>query len=101
MLQSGSGKCVDFLSEFTCIWRNKKTAEQEIEKIEAENRDSISDYSLKEIFDFDFYGLLLNQGGIRFYNDVCGKINYHMNLYGQKHNIKVISLKWKGCINRY
>ena len=73
----------------------KKTAEQEIEKIEAENRDSISDYSLKEIFDFDFYGLLLNQGGIRFYNDVCGKINYHMNLYGQKHNIKSNKFKMK------
>lgn len=61
-----------------------QSAEKEIDIIEIENADILQEWKLAHIFTEDFFGMLMTQKGIDFYNEVCGKVNLHMNLYCQQ-----------------
>lgn len=54
-------------------------------KIENNYRDKFDGKSAEEIFSPEFYGLLMTQESITFYNDICGLINKDMNLYYQQN----------------
>ena len=59
--------------------------EEQIELIENNNEEKFDGRSMKEIFKPEFYGMLLTQNAIQFYNEICGIINSHMNLYCQQN----------------
>lgn len=74
-----------FYQNLLAFEKIKKDAFEEIKTIEDSNWDLIGEWKLIEIFNYDYYGMLMNQKGIRHYNDVCGVINMHMNLFCQKY----------------
>lgn len=59
-------------------------ASQEIDKIEEEIRQHCGDRKMSHIYSPDFYNNVLVQQGIELYNDICGMVNRHMNLYCQQ-----------------
>lgn len=59
-------------------------APQEIEKIEHQGRQQLDEWKLPDIYSYSFYNNVLTQHGIEFYNDICGIVNSHMNLYCQQ-----------------
>lgn len=76
---------------FTIFYRNivsyKKIVDNapgEIEKIELENKNRLGEWQLSHIYTHEFYNEVLIQKGIEYYNDICGMINSHMNLYCQQ-----------------
>ena len=64
----------------------KQDAPEEIDKIN-ENENILGEYHLKDIFNYDFYCLLMTQSGIQYYNDVCGVVNSYVNLFCQKNKL--------------
>lgn len=59
-------------------------APQEIEGIEEESRQQLGEWKLSQIYSYSFYNNVLTQHGIEFYNEICGIVNQHMNLYCQQ-----------------
>lgn len=75
----------DNLKTFMCI---KEKAETEIALIEEELTEFLDSWRLEHIFSEDYYNELLAQKGIDYYNQICGDINKHMNLYCQQNKLK-------------
>lgn len=75
---------VIFYQNMRAYQKINENASQEIEKIEAECRQQINEWKLSHIYSVDYYNNVLTQRGIEFYNDICGRINLHMNLYCQQ-----------------
>lgn len=84
-----------FYQNYLIYNKIKEDAEKEIITIENNNVDGLDGFTLNSIFNFDFYGMLINQKGIRFYNDICGIVNAHMNLYCQKYKKKAAKYRLK------
>lgn len=55
----------------------------------------MGDWELNQIFNPDFYNMVLIQSGIDFYNEICGVVNAHMNLYCQqtKNNYNLFKMR--------
>ena len=75
----------DNLKTFMCI---KEKAETEIALIEEELTELLDSWRLEHIFSEDYYNELLAQKGIDYYNQICGDVNKHMNLYCQQNKLK-------------
>ncbi len=75
----------DNLKTFMCI---KEKAETEIALIEEELTEFLDSWRLEHIFSEDYYNELLAQKGIDYYNQICGDVNKHMNLYCQQNKLK-------------
>lgn len=75
----------DNLKTFMCI---KEKAETEIALIEEELTELLDSWRLEHIFSEDYYNELLVQKGIDYYNQICGDVNKHMNLYCQQNKLK-------------
>ena len=75
-----------FYQNLVAYSKIKEDAPDEIDKIN-ENEQTLGEYRIKDIFNYDFYCLLMTQSGIQFYNDVCGVVNSHMNLLCQKDKL--------------
>ena len=75
----------DNLKTFMCI---KEKAETEIALIEEELTELLDSWRLEHIFSEDYYNELLAQKGIDYYNQICGDVNTHMNLYCQQNKLK-------------
>jgi len=75
----------DNLKTFMCI---KEKAETEIALIEEELIELLDSWRLEHIFSEDYYNELLAQKGIDYYNQICGDVNKHMNLYCQQNKLK-------------
>lgn len=75
----------DNLKTFMCI---KEKAETEIALIEEELIELLDSWRLEHIFSEDYYNELLVQKGIDYYNQICGDVNKHMNLYCQQNKLK-------------
>lgn len=75
----------DNLKTFMCI---KEKAETEIVLIEEELTELLDSWRLEHIFSEDYYNELLAQKGIDYYNQICGDVNKHMNLYCQQNKLK-------------
>ena len=75
-----------FYQNLVAYSKIKEDAPDEINKIN-ENEQTLGEYCIKDIFNYDFYCLLMTQSGIQFYNDVCGVVNSHMNLLCQKDKL--------------
>lgn len=73
-----------FLANMTSYKKISEKALDEIEVIEKNNQDKMGDWELNQIFNPDFYNMVLIQSGIDFYNEICGVVNAHMNLYCQQ-----------------
>ena len=73
-----------FYKNIKAFEKIKESATQEIEKLEEECRQQSAEHSASQMFSAEFYNCVLTQTGIEFYNDVCGRINKHMNLYYQQ-----------------
>lgn len=84
-----------FLQNLCCFRNIKKYASQEIELIEEENKQEFSSWRLEQMYSPDFYGMLLTQGSIDYFNRVSGIVNSHMNLYCQqtKSNINLFRMR--------
>lgn len=66
----------------------KGKAETEIALIEEELTELLDSWRLEHIFSEDYYNELLAQKGIDYYNQICGDVNKHMNLYCQQNKLK-------------
>lgn len=66
----------------------KEKAETEIALIEEELTELLDSWRLEHIFSEDYYNELLAQKGIDYYNQICGDVNKHMNLYCQQNKLK-------------
>lgn len=66
----------------------KEKAETEIALIEEELTEFLDSWRLEHIFSEDYYNELLAQKGIDYYNQICGDVNKHMNLYCQQNKLK-------------
>ena len=75
----------DNLKTFMCI---KEKAGDEIALIEEELTEKLDGWRLEHIFSGDYYNEVLAQKGIDYYNQICGDINKHMNLYCQQNKLK-------------
>lgn len=75
----------DNLKTFMCI---KEKAETKIALIEEELTELLDSWRLEHIFSEDYYNELLAQKGIDYYNQICGDVNKHMNLYCQQNKLK-------------
>ena len=75
----------DNLKTFMCI---KEKAGDEIALIEEELTEKLDGWRLEHIFSRDYYNEVLAQKGIDYYNQICGDINKHMNLYCQQNKFK-------------
>lgn len=75
----------DNLKTFMCI---KEKAETEIALIEEELTELLDSWRLEHIFSEDYYNELHAQKGIDYYNQICGDVNKHMNLYCQQNKLK-------------
>lgn len=75
----------DNLKTFMCI---KEKAETEIALIEEELTEFLDSWRLEHIFSEDYYNELLAQKDIDYYNQICGDVNKHMNLYCQQNKLK-------------
>ena len=75
----------DNLKTFMCI---KEKAETEIALIEEELTELLDSWRLEHIFSEDYYNELLAQKGIDYYNQICGDVNKHMNMYCQQNKLK-------------
>lgn len=84
-----------FLQNFYCFRNIKKYASQEVNLIEEENKQEFSSWRLEQMYSPDFYGMLLTQGSIDYFNKVSGIVNSHMNLYCQqtKSNINLFRMR--------
>lgn len=84
-----------FLQNLCCFRNIKKYASQEIKLIEEENKQDFSSWRLEQMYSPDFYGMLLTQGSIDYFNRVSGIVNSHMNLYCQqtKSNINLFRMR--------
>lgn len=63
--------------------RIKQIACEEIEKIEEEAYVFLQGDQLDVVYTEEAYGRFISQSGIDLYNNICGVINAHMNLYCQ------------------
>lgn len=81
--------------------RIKQIACEEIEKIEEEAYVFLQGDQLDVVYTEEAYGRFISQSGIDLYNNICGVINAHMNLYCQSKNAPDQSLKCKNYINRF
>lgn len=84
-----------FLQNLYCFRNIEKYARQEINLIEEENKQEFSSWRLEQMYSPDFYGMLLTQGSIDYFNRVSGIVNSHMNLYCQqtKSNINLFRMR--------
>ena len=84
-----------FLANMTSYKKISEKALDEIEVIEKNNQDKMGDWELNQIFNPHFYNMVLIQSGIDFYNEICGVVNAHMNLYCQqtKNNYNLFKMR--------
>ena len=68
--------------------RIQEKAGDEIALIEEELTEKLDGWRLEHIFSRDYYNEVLAQKGIDYYNQICGDINKHMNLYCQQNKFK-------------
>ena len=72
-----------------------KNASEEVKKIESENEDYFNGWQLSHIYSYDFYNNVLTQSGIDFYNEVCSRVNLHINLYCQQSKDKTAQYRMR------
>lgn len=70
------------------IGEDKEKALETIALIEEELTELLDSWRLEHIFSEDYYNELLAQKGIDYYNQICGDVNKHMNLYCQQNKLK-------------
>ena len=62
----------------------KNYAHDEISLMNTKFNKELGEWSFEQIYTPDFYSMVLTQKGIEFYNEMCGLVNLHMNLYCQQ-----------------
>lgn len=65
----------------------QKDVLEEIKNMERSLNEDLSGWELKHIFTNEYYGYLITQQGIDYYNRICAAINSHMNLYCQRNQL--------------
>ncbi len=69
-----------------------KYAHDAVETIEGEISGTLGEWKISQIYSVDFFGMVISQSGITFYNEVSGEINKYMNIYCPKKNKTACSL---------
>lgn len=77
-----------FYDNLKTFMRIQEKAGDEIALIEEELTEKLDGWRLEHIFSRDYYNEVLAQKGIDYYNQICGDINKHMNLYCQQNKFK-------------
>ncbi len=54
--------------------------------VEKENEEYLDGWTINQIFSTNFFGYVISQKGITFYNELIGSVNKCVNLYCQQHD---------------